>query len=522
MASKSKHSYKLLAKLSSISAMSMAVAVLWTISVAWVMGATREVEIFFAASSFNALLLQLSSSGQISDIFTPIFHKLKVEHGDQAARDSVSVMVNVMLLTTVPVVLISLLFPSIFVNLIIPGFSEADKQLTATFFQIIAPAILLHVFGGIMSNFLRSEHHYGVVETLGFFSRLINLVLLLTLGWTFGIPVLIAGLWVSVVIRAVGTLYYAIRIGYRHKFIFGTPFFRPREVFVKVPFAFIHIFSSQFFAIASTASLSFLPEGSLATFNYARQLVSKIQTIILGPISIVFFNKLSESLANKAKEMRAFAAQTLGISLAATVLCIVPLACGGDLLLMALLGNKKFPLLQIQQTHHMTVAIGALIIFSAQANVARRTNLALKNVSGQFISSALLMIFCGALCYLLIPAFGLVGAVMVQYIAAIGSSLVFLYVLRSKDKSMVVVMDFRKLFQWAICAAVAVLATYGIRHYLNISLAVDRVELVVYGIGLAALSFCFCFGMSTIFNIEEANTLRTSTFRFCRKKLARE
>ena len=499
----------------------MAVAVLWTISVAWVMGATREVEIFFAASSFNALLLQLSSTGQISDIFTPIFHKLKAERGDQAARDSVSAMVNVMLFTAMPIVLFALIFPSIFVNLIVPGFSESDKELAALYFQIIAPTILLQVFAGIMSNFLRSEHHYGVVETLGFFARLINLILLLTLGWSFGTSILIAGLWVSATIHALGNLFYAIKIGYQHKMIFGTQFFRPIEVLAKVPFAFIHIFSSQFFAIASTASLSFLPEGSLATFNYARQLISKIQGIILGPISVVFFNNLSESLANKTKDVRAYAAQTLGISLAATVLCIVPIACGGDLFLMALLGNEKFPLFQIQQTHQMTVAIGVLILFAAQASVARRTSLALKNVARTFIASAVVMILCGTLCYFLIPRYGLAGAIMVQYVAAIGTTLIFLLVLRLKDRSMVVIMDFRKLFQWAICAAVALVITYSVRHYFNISMLADRNELVVSGIGLAAMSFLVCFAMSYLLNIEEAKTIKTSTLRFCRKTLAR-
>lgn len=432
------------------------VGLLQTIVIAWLFGVTRAVEIFFAATTFQQLLMQLTSTGQIGDLFTPIYHNIQAQQGAKPARDAFSAMTNVMVLCAAIVAAIAVLLAQPISSLLVPGFGEQDLALTARVFVAVAPIIVVMIANAMYSNLLRAEHRYGISEVLALTSRVVNLLILFCLASSLGVWALILGLWISALIHFLGQWWCAHRNNPQYRFILSSEHFHPRIVLFKLPLAFTHIFSAQFFVFALTATLTMLPEGSFATYSYAQRLRSKFQGLVLQPIGIVFFNHFSQSLAEGTAKVRSYAEHALGLTIAVVALCIVPIAAGGDLLLSGLWGSENFPPERIQESYWILCALTALLVFNAQYLIARRTNLALKVVGRQFAATGTVVILSAFACYWLIPRYGLVGAVVIQAVVAAGNAAVTLVVLSYVRRDLVCLIPLGLLLQWIVAVAVSV------------------------------------------------------------------
>ena len=130
------------------------VGLIQTIVIAWIFGATRSIEIFFAATTFQAFLLKIATTGQVSDLFTPIFHDIQVKHDQERARNAFSAMVNAMLIAAGVVTVLACLFAGPIAKLLVPGFESAEIELCGTIFLVTAPLLLLQIAGGLFGNFL--------------------------------------------------------------------------------------------------------------------------------------------------------------------------------------------------------------------------------------------------------------------------------------------------------------------------------------------------------------------------------
>lgn len=500
-------SIKSLSMLTSLNLLTAIVGLSQTIIIAQIFGASRAIETYFAATTFQNFLLQISTSGQIGDLFIPIFHNIQAESGKEASYLAFSAMTNVMFVIAIAFAVLGCIFANSIVAMLVPGFDKDEKLLCAHVFLVTAPLTALHVFSGMCSNFLRAEHQYGTDETLSLGSRIVNLIILLTLSWAWGIWALILGLWMSGLIRFFGQQFYVWRLGYRHKLGFATAEFSPWTVFCKVPFTFIHISASQFFAFALTAALSSLPEGSYAVYNYAKQLSSKLQGLILRPIGILFFSRFSQALAEGRSQVIEYASHALALSVASIAICVVPVACGGDYLLMAIWGGDNFSVAQIKETHLILVSLTVLLLANAQYLISRRTNLALKNVVQQFAASGIVLVIAGASCMWAISKFGLWGAVAIQYMAGFGSALITLAVLFFVRRELVAIAPLKKCFAWTLTAIGAIFITMNLRSAVHVKLDADRFHLMAAAAGFGLFSLAVCLGISWLIRIPESREI---------------
>ena len=60
------------------------VGVVQSVVVAYAFGTSRQVEIFFAAVALETTMLQLTQTGQLTDIFLPIYLRIKSRGGDKS------------------------------------------------------------------------------------------------------------------------------------------------------------------------------------------------------------------------------------------------------------------------------------------------------------------------------------------------------------------------------------------------------------------------------------------------------
>ena len=482
-----------------------------TIIVASLFGATRIIEVYFAATTFQLLLLSLTNSGQIGDLFTPLFHEVRTRHGEYEARRAFSAITNVMLLVAALTAVVAIPLAAPISRILVPGFDAADLLLCARVFRAVAPLIVVQIANSMLRNLLQAEHRYGVDESITLVSRIINLILLIVLCQHLGIWALILGLWAGALGRCIGMLGYSWRNGWRHSWVFRTSHFSPKSVLLKMPLTFQHIFASQFFSFALTAGLSYLPQGSFATYQYAKQLHAKLSGIVLRPIGIVFFNHLSESLASgdeySAAKLSGFGRHALRLTVGIVALATTLIAVAGDLILWVLWGGEKFPPDRIHETWLILVALTAMLILNGQYLVARRTNLALKSVGRQYFVTGSVLVLAGLMCYWLIPVYGVWGAVLIQVISVAGTTFLSTSLTWFTRNELAVVIPLTELARWLAAAIVAISLTFWIRSQFSIEFSGAKWLCVVNAICLVFTSFTILSGMSLLLQIKESQEI---------------
>lgn len=491
----------------SLNVSSAVVGLVQTLLIAWLYGSTRSVEIFFAATTFQMMFVKLSASGSMGALFTPIYHSILTNHGHDEARAAFSAMTNVMVISALVLAAIAITFAEQISAALVPGFSAEDLALTAKAFVAVAPLIVVAMINSMGSNLLRAEHKYGVTASLNLVSRILNIAVLIAFARAFGIWALILGVWASSITMLLGQLWFLHQTGRCFSLRLGTKYFTPRSVLSKIPLTFSHLLSAQFFTFALTASLSVLPAGTFAAYSYAQRLYSKIQGFILEPIGIVFFNHFSQKLAQQIASVRALAEHALSLTAAATTLCFVPVFSGGDLLLSGLWGGENFPPDHIEQSHYVLAVLTALLVVDAQYLVARRTNFSLQYVGHQYLSSGIVLIISAALCYWLIPKYGLVGVVVVHTFSSIAKAAVSLAVLASVRRDLVCIAPWDKLGRWVLAAIMSISFAWMIRGFMPIADAQTSASKLAIGMVVASSGLISVYLLSLAMKIPESQEL---------------
>jgi len=478
-----------------------------TFVIASFFGASRTVEIFFAALAFQMSLQQITNSGQVSELFTPIFHDIQKAHGEQKSHAAVSAMLNIMCLVSTFLAIVAMLFTDQIANLIVPGYSLAETQLCSRVFFIVSPLIIVKVAIGFLGNVIRAQHHYEVRAWVGLAARIVYLAILLLLGRKLGLWALVIGLWSSSLVSVTGLIAYMFYKGYRHRFLLRSEEFSPLAVITRIPFSFLHIIANQFASIAITASFSHLEAGPYATYGYAMRIHSKIQGTILQPIGVIFFNHLSDARAAANRQIRKYADEALSIAIALSAFFSVAVISSSDLLLTGLLGGKSFSVEQINQCHLVMSVLAILLIFNAQYLVSRRTNLAFKVVFPQYTATAAVIFLAGLSSYWVIPKFGISGALVIHVFSVASCAIVSYAVTCFFNPNVAALLPLSKTVRWIVAIAATSALIICARKILGISPTGDRWLLFLQSGITSLFAVGVCAIVSIFLGLEEARSL---------------
>lgn len=103
------------------------VGVITTTLTAWYFGATREMDIWFAASACQQIILGLVQTGQLSEIFLPEYIRLRETKGKDEAFACYSVVLNWAVLGAVGLIIIGYFSSAIITSWIGTGFTSDEK-----------------------------------------------------------------------------------------------------------------------------------------------------------------------------------------------------------------------------------------------------------------------------------------------------------------------------------------------------------------------------------------------------------
>ncbi len=139
---------KILLKLFSLKFIAALLGVAYSILQVRYFGASRTIEIFFAAQSLIYLVTSLTQSGQLAEIFLPEYHKLNVIQ-EKLGFQGLNVVITRMSLWGALIIITVFVLAPYFIQLLVPGFSSNDQAEATLIFRVLIPYVFLQV----MSSF---------------------------------------------------------------------------------------------------------------------------------------------------------------------------------------------------------------------------------------------------------------------------------------------------------------------------------------------------------------------------------
>lgn len=391
-------------------------------------GASAEMDAYFVAMSAVYMITSLIQGGQLSEVFLPIYLKQKSEVGSTTAHNLLSSILNRMALVVV-LLLIILYFNSPFiVSLIGPGLGTEYKELSIQIFSLSLILVFFTLIGSFVNTTLNAEQIFGRAELTALINGLVSIAVLFWFYQDYGVFTLVYALLVGKVIEFVISLIFLKRIGFKYRLIWNSKDYDVTSFF-KVMFTTSgYVGATQLYSVTITAMASFLPIGSLSIYNYVSQLSSKASSILMGPISTVFFSKFSAIVAEWKKNLVDYLKKPLSYIFTITFLIFCFICLIGYELLNLLWSEKSLSDSELKIAYIMLCLNFFGFIFSATGSIFRKASVALGNAKKLYKGWILVQLFCALYAFVSIYFLGIYGLISILVINMILMALTSFYV----------------------------------------------------------------------------------------------
>lgn len=265
-------------------------------------GASRTLDIYFAAFKIPDLVYNLLIVGAISSAFIPIFYERLTKDRDEAWRFAANAL-NVLIFALIIFSAILMILAPQLINLVAPGFDDASKELAVKISRILFLSPLLLGISAFAAALLQAFSRFLITALAPIFYNL---------GIIFGIVYLtpqygIWGLAYGVIFGAV--LHFLIQvpalagIGFKIKKSFN--FKEPgliKVIKLWLPRT-LSLLAFQINGVVLTAVASILASGSISIFNFA----DNLRWVPIGMVGVAFstavFPAMSLSYAQGKKDL---------------------------------------------------------------------------------------------------------------------------------------------------------------------------------------------------------------------------
>ena len=314
---------RVLVRFGSVSLVNSSLGFINSLLIVHAFGVSREIEIYFAATLLVGTIDRIFSVGTTTEILIPSFLQIKEKEGLNMAMLSFSMICNWFIIGSVVVTLLVVTAASSMVDLILPGFAADQIDQVVDLFCLLAVFIPLKIFNGMCSVPFRALEIYTVHEKTGIVNKFITMSLLLFLVDSMGVNILVLGIAFGVVLRSIYISYLLWDYGLKYKLLLRSAQFGVRWLLKQVYIPFIQAIGLQVSRWVELAAFSIMPEGSLAIYNYVKQLYLNYYSNISKVIGSVFLTDVSTSEKQfNVDVIQTYMLKVSLISIASLSLCI--------------------------------------------------------------------------------------------------------------------------------------------------------------------------------------------------------
>jgi putative peptidoglycan lipid II flippase len=465
----------ILLKLFSLKLITSLLGLLYSVLQVRYFGASRVIEIYFAAQSLIYLVTSLTQSGQLAEIFLPEYHKLNAIRKGLGFR-GLNVVINRMFLWGSLIIAIVFIFSPFFINLLVPGFSVADKSEASLMFRVLLPYLFLQITNSFFITVLNAEEKFGRAEFLGVTNTIVNILALLLLYPFIGVWALIISLLLGKIIEFIFYCLTLFKLGFRYQLTMSTPEFDHRQFFKTMQSTFLYVGATQIYSIVLTASISFLPDGTYAIFKYVQNLSNKVKGLFIQPFMTIFFTKYSALLQKSRSVVNEFKKNIASV-ININIIIIIGTVLLGDFIIELIWGSKKFDKDNIELAYLFLVFNIGSVLISSVGGVYRKMAVAQGQGKRLYSLWGICQLLSAVSTYLLISNFSETG---LFFIIPLNTFLMGLssYMVYKKTKNAISYSFInRNNLIGMVLAVLAVLLKY---ETLNFSITVSKLSLIIF------------------------------------------
>lgn len=292
-------------------------------------GTSADLDAYLAAFRAPDLLFQLVAGGALGSAFIPTFSAAWSRGRSEAAWLLFSRILNLVTLLLVLLAgLAGLLAPALVAQIIAPGFSPAQQQLTVDLMRWMLLSTIVFGASGLIMGALNAVQHFllpAAAPVLYNLSIVAGAWLLAPVLGIYGLVIgVVAGALAHLLIQLPGLL----RRGVVYRFSLGWRDGDVREVARLMGPRVLGLFFVQLNFLVNTILASGLPAGSLSALNYAWLLMLLPQGIFAQAIATVAFPTFAAQIATgkqdeMGRSLERVLAAVLFLTLPATLLLIL-------------------------------------------------------------------------------------------------------------------------------------------------------------------------------------------------------
>lgn len=338
-----------------ISMATQVVALLKSSLIASRFGASAEMDAFNFANSTANFVFSFLISG-ISTIVIPCY----VKKTKQKATDS---FLTVTFLGTLFIVFLILILRRPYVG-IVTGRDTQFVSLAQTMLTVLLLSNLATFFTSVTAAFFQYIENYNLPKIISLFSQSITvLALILIKDLTVLQYTLVIGF--GLIFNSIIDLVFAVKKGWRYRPSLAVKDAETRGLLI----TFLPVLAStgvyQISLMIDTAIASRLNTGDVTILNFANQITSMVNALLVGNILIYFYPKLVKDIVQK-KPQQLFWNKTYFFHAVICLIIVGYIAVGEEGLLL-IFRHGKFS----EQATRMVYLLGMIYIASLQANIVR-------------------------------------------------------------------------------------------------------------------------------------------------------
>lgn len=390
--------------------------VLQALVIGRIFGVSPAIEVYFASVVIYQSVVKLTQTGQILEMFTPLYHEIKAGAGAEPANSMMAVFTNWLIILFLPISILAWWLAPTLIPFTVPGFDEDRTQEAVSMFRWLIPLLVIKIVERIFASYLNAEKRFIFPELVKLLFTAGGLALIAVFSHQIGTWVMIAALWFSVGGALVANISLAMWKGYRHSFRLKNRNFQIGAVLSKIPSLFAYVTCTQIFTLTLTAALTLLPGSALALYTYATKLFSVGSRLAQKPLSVVFFNHFSNAAASNSPAAQNLVKDAFRIALVINTLISTLFLSSGYLLIKMILEGPEFPTSDLYTTYKISGFLFLSLFLSTPALIYRKINISHQRIKAQYTVASLIQLTNAILAYILIPLFGVSGIIIVLMI----------------------------------------------------------------------------------------------------------
>ena len=234
-------------------------------------GASRTLDVYYAAFKIPDLVYNLLIAGAISSAFLPVFYEYLTKDKEEAWRFTANVF-NVLILVLVVFSAILIIFAPQLIFLVAPGFDSASRELTVNISRLLFLSPLLLGISALASALLQAFSRFLIASLAPIFYNLGIIFGIMYLAPHYGIWGLVYGVILGALLHFLIQVPSLFNIGFRFRRLFN---FKESGLIKVIKLWLprtLGLFAFQINSIVSIAIASVLASGSISIFNFADNL----------------------------------------------------------------------------------------------------------------------------------------------------------------------------------------------------------------------------------------------------------